>query len=620
MRTTTAALLTICLAATQTLAQQPTADPWTPTNDGRPAAFTLLPGPRVAPAAFHVNALTVPLAAGTPLTAHYAWDFGDPGSKYNTLPGWVAAHLYDKPGTYPITLTVTDEAGHVTALKQTVEIRPDDRRSVFVSPDGSDANNGATEATPLKTILAAVARTRGGDVDVRFKAGGTYPADNLPFISGSDTVLDRYGDGPKPILLFSRGQPDARGKSTSASLGTDGRCDGVVIRNLTFATPNVLTDPAAKADKVGITAIYPRGRNITVLDCSFRGLDEAVNAFANPVGLLVQGCDAPGPTDLRGYLVWGQGTDHAYLGNTVGNSTREHNIRMSGLSRVLIYDNDLTNLDRTKTDPGDISKGTIQMQLGSFGYIAHNRVADGPLRTGPRGGSTERPETATDWCVADGNDLTDTFLEVQSGSHHIMFRNNVVHLGDRSADATACHLNGPDPAGRTVTDVTFAHNTVIASGQSAIFLRTFGRQDGLSVVDNLFVAPHLHAGQNGASALYVLADNLSGFRTISHNVWPAPEAYDHDANGMCVIDPVGTKDYGRYVPTDAWLAMPPVTGDRFANVTVDAHGRPTGNIPADGVAIAGTNFDHDGHPRPAGARCAGAFAQAGATRGKLTGG
>ncbi|HUW84794.1 MAG TPA: PKD domain-containing protein, partial [Phycisphaerae bacterium] len=49
----------------------------------------------------------------------YAWDFGDPdagtwstnGNSRNTAMGYVAAHVYEQPGTYTATLTVTDTQG-----------------------------------------------------------------------------------------------------------------------------------------------------------------------------------------------------------------------------------------------------------------------------------------------------------------------------------------------------------------------------------------------------------------------------------------------------------------------------------------------------------------------------
>ena len=53
----------------------------------------------MAPFAVHAYALDSNLGAGTPLTATYEWDFGDPNGKYNKLRGWNVAHVYDNSGT-----------------------------------------------------------------------------------------------------------------------------------------------------------------------------------------------------------------------------------------------------------------------------------------------------------------------------------------------------------------------------------------------------------------------------------------------------------------------------------------------------------------------------------------
>ncbi len=47
----------------------------------------------------HVDALATKLNAGDWLNGQFSWDFGDPGSRYNTMPGWNAGHIYEKPGT-----------------------------------------------------------------------------------------------------------------------------------------------------------------------------------------------------------------------------------------------------------------------------------------------------------------------------------------------------------------------------------------------------------------------------------------------------------------------------------------------------------------------------------------
>jgi hypothetical protein len=103
-------ILLLSLLAAGPATRPATTEPWRP-SPGHPKAVGLLLPPGIAPCVLHVNALRFPLASGTPLTARYDWDFGDPGSKYNTLTGFNAAHVYEGPGKYTVKLTVTDETG-----------------------------------------------------------------------------------------------------------------------------------------------------------------------------------------------------------------------------------------------------------------------------------------------------------------------------------------------------------------------------------------------------------------------------------------------------------------------------------------------------------------------------
>src|SRR5947199_10277798 len=65
----------------------------------------------------HVNALPTASGSGTSfgageaISSRFQWNFGDPRGDYNKLPGFNAAHVYDTPGTYKLTLRVTNEAG-----------------------------------------------------------------------------------------------------------------------------------------------------------------------------------------------------------------------------------------------------------------------------------------------------------------------------------------------------------------------------------------------------------------------------------------------------------------------------------------------------------------------------
>jgi PKD repeat protein len=505
----------------------------------QPRIGILLP-PGTAPCPLHVNGLTILPAAGTPLTAHYDWDFGDPQSKYNHLNGFNAAHIYDQPGRFTVKLTVTDQAGAIQSAAATIVILPDTRQQLYVSPAGSDANTGRSPDAPLKT-LARASRLLHSNTDLLIAAGFIYTLENSAQINGTDILLDRYGEGKDPVLLRNKGH----GVST---LGLGPKCNGITIQHITFDSPYP-ADPTAAAPKIGVSGINAAGRNITVRDCTFLNLDDAINANGSPTGLLVQHCSAPLATGLRGYLVWGQGTDHVYLDNSAANSTREHIVRMSGVKRVLIAENDFTNLDRSKVDKDDYSKGTIECHLGSYIYVTNNKVADGTIRVGPLGSNDEAPTSATDWVVIENNTVSNTSILAYPGSHHIMIRGNTITETQNPAIILSAPANG-----RSLADFIIQNNTATNNSDAGAFLRLWGTVDGVVLKDNTFIAPHLKYGLHGSAAVNVSDNDLSNFTEISHNTWPADG---------CFI--VGHGDNSLRNAED-WAQMKPVQGDKFTDV------------------------------------------------------
>src|SRR5437764_632427 len=125
-------------------ATAPATEPATQPADA--ASFSLLLTQGVAPCTVHVHAIGIPLAHGTPLTGRYEWDFGDPTGRYNKLPGWNAAHVYDRPGEYLVSLTLTDDAGKRAIFSKKITIAPDDRRTLFVAAEGVDESNNRTDS------------------------------------------------------------------------------------------------------------------------------------------------------------------------------------------------------------------------------------------------------------------------------------------------------------------------------------------------------------------------------------------------------------------------------------------------------------------------------------------
>ncbi|HSV15887.1 MAG TPA: right-handed parallel beta-helix repeat-containing protein [Tepidisphaeraceae bacterium] len=551
-------------------------------------AFTVLLSPGVAPCTVHVNGLTIAPQAGTPLTAHYDWDFGDPRGRFDKLSGFNAAHTYNFPGQYTIALLLTDEAGHQITASATVTITADTRHRVFVAPEGSDMNTGTSPDTPYQSLARAF-KAMPNDGELLLRAGATYNVTSSLHLNRRDVLIGRFGDGPDPVVMRIKGN----GTST---FSLDKNCDGVTVEHITFDSPNAVGDNQ-EAPKVGAIGVLCSGssRNITVRNCTFRNVDDGVNANGKPTGLLVQDCSAPLVTGVRGYLIWGEGTDHVYLGNSAANSTREHNVRLSGVQRVLIDSNHFANLDRHDVDKYDGSKGCIEMHRGEFAWISHNDVTGGTIRVGPRGGQFEGPESVTEWCVIDANALTNTGILAYGGSRHIMVRNNIIRWDGN----TAIVINGAP----TSEDITIVHNTAINNGELGAFFRLWGHVNGITLSNNLFVAPNLKPGSHGSSAVGIDETDLASFSEISHNVWPDPGS----EKGMCII---GTgKSGGGLVSAQQWSSFSVVKQDRFANVTVDDRGVPQAGSAAEGYAVPTRAVTHDytGRPRPLGERTVGAL-------------
>ncbi|MEO6437268.1 MAG: PKD domain-containing protein, partial [Tepidisphaeraceae bacterium] len=143
---------------------------------------------------FHANAMSSQLNNGTPLTARYVWDFGDSGSKYNVLQGFNAAHLYSKPGTYTVKLTLTNEAGKTDTATTIVNVQSEGRKKIYVSNDGSDSNDGLSESRSIKSFSKAISKL-GDNVEILFKGGQTFDVKQTMNVHSRNVVVGSYGSG-----------------------------------------------------------------------------------------------------------------------------------------------------------------------------------------------------------------------------------------------------------------------------------------------------------------------------------------------------------------------------------------------------------------------------------------
>lgn len=517
----------------------------------RPAeSFAMLLTEGIAPCTVHVSACDTPLQDATKLTAKYEWDFGDKGSAFNELRGWSAAHTFDKPGQYPITLTITDEKGQKRTFTKTITVRQDSRRAIYVSAGGNDSFDGTTPARAVRTFSRAT-RLVADDTRLLFRRGDTFSVEKGFDLRSSNVVIgawqrEKSQNEANPVLTFAG---DRRG---AVMINLHQQSRDVVIEDVTF--DSIFTkDTDEKGMPVAIRAC---GQVLTVRRCQFRNLGYALNCNGNPRGMMVQDCTAPLETGLRGYFSWVEGSDHVYLGNTVANSTRQHCLRIGGADRILIAGNDFSNLDRKSVDPFDTTKPALTIHKGSHVYITGNTIRKGEIGIGPLGNNDglKYPESRWKYAVVEDN-LINSLVQVFHGTSGVMCRNNTINRNDWIAFI----VQGYDSTyQRGSGDITIANNFVTNRGARGAFLRVTGKVDGITLRENTYIAPKVAPDGEGSGAVCVYGQDLSSFREIARNIWPVPG----ESGKMFYIGPSMVKQWA-YLTPEQWLKLPPVKGDQF---------------------------------------------------------
>ena len=571
---------------TLTAAAKKSADPTAPTP-----AIVLMGTTTAGPGTVFVHALDSVLGAGTPLTARYVWDFGDPTTQYNQLTGWNAAHTYDKAGTYTLKLTLTNQLGKVATLSVNVVVSLPTRRTIYVdSIHGSDKNSGLSTESPIKT-WDKVVKLIGPNTDLLFHAGETFPVDQSMSLPYQNVLVGSYGSGTNPVLL--------RGAGVGTSiLSLFNNSSNIIIQNLTL--DSIWKPVGVIANKVPADGIFPGGTDITIRGVQFLNLDVAIDDDRNPQGVLVQNCVAPLATGLRGVFLWGQGTDQVILGNYVANSTREHDVRTVAVERELIAYNNLTNLDRSKLgDVLDYNKGTVDVHRGQYAYVANNWLYGGELRVGPRNGPAAVPGDTSQWCVFEGNHTFGHEVQIYPGTYHVMIRNNVFNMSF-GEDISVIPRN---PAGDNIADITIVNNTgfITSIGGNFINITGGGAAGQITLANNLWIAPLALPGENATAAILIGDTSDKVLKISTDNVWQLPASFNpYAAGGVNYIYPTWAPPHGYLTPA-AWNALPNVSHDLFAATRITSTLMPVVGSVASTAArpVPGIFVDIYGNPRPA---------------------
>jgi PKD repeat protein len=519
-----------------------------------------------APFAVHVHGLTSTLGASDESTARFQWTFGDPGGAYNTLVGWNAAHVYNQPGTYTLALQVTNVNREASLATMQIIVDPPARSAIYVSPWGNDASSGSSAASPVRT-LGRADDLLGDNKAVYLQRGATFEGASGLSIAGRNVLVSAYGSGANPVIRYTSATPYTR------IIRVESSAQDVVIENLELDSPFTV-------NKDIVRGIEVQGTNVTVRNCRFGDVSYAINTGGGGAyGLLTQENQCG---NIGAYYAWIEGADQTHLGNVVGGSAEEHNIRFGGASRVLIAHCDLTNTSKTN----------IWCMLGDHAYVYKNTLRSGRLVAGPNFAVTY-PTDHFDWMVAESNEFIDATVSAYDGASRLALRNNIIRADGRDAIAV---WGFSAARGRTVSDVVIAHNTIINNSDDYGRALTLG--DGaprVSVIGNLHAAPALNA-HNGGNVVCD-APSLETHAFLG-NIWATPQIGPrvHEINGwlMSAAD---------------WNAQPQTTGEvhrDFGGGDLDGAARPLFNAAV--LAFApGVLTDFYSNPRPAaGATTAGA--------------
>lgn len=537
--------------------------------------------------AVHVNGLGSSFGVGDMDTARFEWDFGDPNGKRNTMVGWNGAHLYEQAGKYTIKLKLWNQNRGYDEATTTVNVVTNSRKKIYVSTSGSDSNSGSS-SSPVRSIPRAVTlmRNNNGNAEILLQRGGRFDLAATQSIDRPNVVIGAYGSGSNPVIWWTRGRYD-----TKAFFLLGYGTSNITVRDLTFDTPYGGDTSATNMPH----ALQPAGTNVTIFNNEFRHVGDAVAGNAVPKAVLVLNNRVPSNTMLRRYFAWIEGSDWTVVDNSVPNSTREHILRVGNGTRINASYNTFSNLDLRGTgDAYDYAKGVLNIQKGSYAYIAHN-TANGPSGVGPLGGGDGSNDTSSRFkhAVFEANRLNGSFI-IEHGAEDIEIRNNILKS---DIDLTFSVKGYDSTYNRTSKNVSIVNNTALNYKDYGQFLRAWSGTSGMVVSNNLYYAPSLYAGPMGTAVVRVDASNLNGFAKIDNNVW-ADADWLNWAGGLMWVGTGG--DNSGYLNKSEWLALPQVGDDKFSDAAIDSSFRPQSGSPAatTGDRVSGVFTDFYGKWRP----------------------
>ncbi len=335
------------------------------------------------------------------------FDFGDAGSPFNVLTGFNAAHIYQKPGDYILTLHRPGQPD----IKKPVHVVPDNRQIIRLAP-----------GTDFELFL----RRLPNNCVVLMPCGQTFTNSRPTEIVARNVCFRAEGQGPPPCIKR------VAGFSYSSILvhSSDVTFDGI-----TFDSDKPSDKYHGRVSYRGVTS---DGARLVLKQCTFRNIDVCMFCNGSSRGLLVQWCTIT--PEVRTYGIWLDGSDVVVLGSTFRDSQEEHNIRADevGFHNLLLYQDDFTNTH---------GKETFTFRVGENAYISHcafhNWVRLGPTPRKDLPMTPEELRTRHASHIVFTNNRLDgkAWLNIDEGASDVLIRYNKI---DQDAVGVPLRAQGPN--------------------------------------------------------------------------------------------------------------------------------------------------------------------------------
>jgi hypothetical protein len=358
-------------------------------------------------------------ADGDYASYYYAWDFGDDpaatwstnGKSKNTAIGYVAAHVYEEPGTYGVALVVTDAAGGTHTYTQTITVQAFSGTTYYVSSSGgNDNNDGLSTSTPFQSFSKGMSKAA-TNRQILLKRGDTWTVSNGPggtITAAGPGILGAYGSGAAPVIRVT-----TTGETGLWIQGNDWR-----LVDLELVGPGVAGDDGAgiRPEKSGGVSRFLALRcRVSYFRVNYGG------SLGDGVENCIADCDF-GHSLING--VYASGNRLSFIGCNIHDNQVSHCLRITHTVKCALSSNSVT-------DPaGDRHALKLHNDLGSadhcqYIYISDNDFAGGSwtVTVGPQdSGSDERIRQV----VIDSNLIRSEGTPLLVWAQQVCVRNNLL--------------------------------------------------------------------------------------------------------------------------------------------------------------------------------------------------